>query len=79
MKKLILIIALLGLVTNANAYTNEDWRVYNGCKDKVYKSIDNGYDHEACSEMLSHKKALRKYGASSSYNYWIKRLGKKED
>ena len=77
MKKLILIITLLGLITNANAYTKEDWTIYDACKKRVYDEVKNGYDYEACQEMLNHKKALKKHGAESSYNYWIKRLGKK--
>lgn len=77
MKKLIILIFLLtGLTIYANAYTQEDWRVYEACKGRVYDNKQNGFDYEACKEMLDHKKALRKYGASNSYKYWIKRLGK---
>jgi len=68
---------VLGLTIGANAYTEEDWTVYEACKDKVYNNVKNSYDYEACKEMLDHKKALRKYGASSSYDYWMNRLGKK--
>lgn len=71
-----MVIVLLGFVTNANAYTDEDWRVYEACKDRVYGNINNNFDYEACKEMLNHKQALRKYGASSSYKYWLKRLNK---
>jgi len=58
------------------SYTDQDWKVYNGCKAKVYDGKNNNYDYEACREMLNHKSALKKYGAESSYNYWIKRLYK---
>lgn len=34
------------------------------------------YDYDVCQEMLNHKDALKKYGAESSYNYWMKRLDK---
>jgi len=75
MYKVLLVLSLL-LVSNLSAYTEKDWEVYNACKAKVYDGKNNKYDYEACKEMLSHKKALKKYGAESSYNYWIKRLGK---
>lgn len=58
------------------AYSGKDWEVYNACKEKVYDNKNNDYDYEACKEMLNHKEALTKYGAESSYNYWIKRLEK---
>ena len=78
MKKIIIgIMSIFLLVTASQAYTDEDWTVYNACKERVYDKVKNGYDFEACQEMLNHKKALKKYGAESSYNYWIKRLGKK--
>lgn len=67
---------ILTVAINAKSYTKEDWRVYEACKDRVYDNQKNGFDYEACKEMLDHKKALRKYGAESSYNYWIKRLNK---
>lgn len=76
MKLLVTILVLLGLSTNLQAYTEKDWTVYDACKERVYDGKKNGYDYEACQEMLNHKKALKKYGAESSYNYWIKRLGK---
>lgn len=44
------------------------------CKAKIYRNENNRYDYLACSEMLKHKKSLRKYGAFNSYNYWINRL-----
>ncbi len=75
-KTTITLLIILGLSTNLHAYTNEDWRVFDACKERVYDNKKNGFDYEACKEMLEHKKALRKYGAESSYNYWIKRLGK---
>lgn len=75
MLKLILI-SLVFSITHLQAYTEKDWEIYNACKAKVYDGKKNNYDYEACKEMLSHKKALKKYGAESSYNYWIKRLGK---
>jgi hypothetical protein len=75
MKVMILFISLLSSI-NLYAYTQEDWRVYDACKERVYDGKKNGYDHEACQEMLNHKKALKKHGAESSYNYWMKRLGK---
>lgn len=65
--------ALLG-ITFAGAYTQEDWRVYEGCKDRVYDDKVNDFDYESCKEMIDHKEALHKYGASSSYTYWVKRL-----
>lgn len=70
------LIALLLATTIVSAYTQEGWKIYEACKVRVYNNIDNGYDFAACKEMLSHKDALRKYGASSSYDYWIKRLYK---
>ena len=76
MKKMLILILVLGFTAYVNAYTNEDWRVYKACKERVYDNKKNSYAYEACKEMLSHKKALRKYGASSSYDYWIKRLDK---
>ncbi len=76
MKKIMTLVVILGLTTSIHAYTKEDWRVYDACKVRVYDYIENGFDYEVCKEMLDHKKALRKYGAESSYNYWIKRLGK---
>ena len=63
-------------VHNKREYSEQDWKVFDGCKAKVYRSENNIYDYLACSEMLKHKKALRKYGASNSYNYWINRLYK---
>ncbi len=77
MKLLLAMFVILGLSTNLQAYTEEDWTVYNACKELVYEETKNGYDNEACQEMLNHKKALKKYGAESSYEYWLKRLGKK--
>ncbi len=76
MKILINLIMLLGLATSSNAFSQEDWRIYDACKEKVYDNKKNGYNYKACKEMLDHKKALRKYGASSSYKYWINRLEK---
>lgn len=76
MKKIITFLVMFGLATNIHAYTQEDWRVYNACKERVYDNTRNSFDYEACKEMLDHKDALRKYGAESSYKYWIKRLGK---
>lgn len=75
MKKLLIIFLLLGLTAGtAKTYSQEDWKVYNACKDKVYNNVYNEHNYDACKEMLNHKKALHKYGASSSYNYWMKRL-----
>lgn len=71
---------LFSIILIANfvyAYTDKDWEVYNACKAKVYNGFNNNYDYDACREMLSHKDALKQYGAESSYNYWLKRLGKK--
>ncbi len=77
MKKIILSLLLLGSTLSiAKTYSQEDWKVYDACKVRVYDNKANGYDYDACKEMLSHKRALRKYGAESSYNYWIKRLKK---
>ena len=79
MKKLII---LFIFVVNLFAYTQEDWKVYDACKKRVKYGIaskfipENDYDYEACDEMLNHKSALKKYGAASSYKYWIRRLGK---
>lgn len=70
---------LIGIILISNflfAYTDGDWKVYNACKERVYDNKNNNYDYEACKEMLEHKDALKKYGAESSYNYWIKRLEK---
>jgi len=69
---LLFILSLFSL--NIQAYSQEDWKIYNACKERVYDNKKNKYDYKACSEMLSHKSALRKYGASNSYSYWIKRL-----
>lgn len=68
--------ALFLVTTIVSAYTQEDWKNYEACKVRVYDNVDNGYDLAACKEMLNHKDALRKYGAASSYDYWIKRLYK---
>ncbi len=76
MKILISFVFLLGLAINANAYTQEDWRIYDACKERVYDNKKDGFDYKACKEMLEHKNALKKHGAESSYNYWIDRLGK---
>ena len=67
---------LFGVFTNAQAYTQEDWRVYNGCKERVYDNKKNAFNYETCKVMLKHKRALRKYGAESSYKYWINKLNK---
>lgn len=81
MYKFILSLLLIG-VTSLQAYTQEDWKIYNGCKERIKYGIaskfipNSKYDYEACKEMLDHKSALKKYGAESSYNYWLKRLGK---
>ena len=81
MYKIILPLLIFG-ISSLQAYTQEDWAFYNGCKDRVKYGIaskvlsSSKYDYEACKEMLSHKSALKKYGAESSYNYWIKRLDK---
>ena len=76
MKILTTLLIIFGLSANLQAYTQEDWTVFNACKERVYNEVKNGYAYEACKEMLNHKKALRKYGAESSYSYWIKRLDK---
>ena len=55
-------------------YSAQDWKIFNACKAKIYRNENNRYDYLACSEMLKHKKSLRKYGAFNSYNYWINRL-----
>ena len=92
---------MLLVSTQAFAYTDTDWDIYNSCKeivkitnegitarnncdedvspycDEVWEVyiVPKTHDYQACDEMLSHKSALRKYGAESSYNYWMKRLG----
>ena len=67
-------LVIIGLATNLHAYTKEDWKVYDACKERVYDNKKNSFDYEACKEMLDHKKALRKHGAEGSYKYWIERL-----
>lgn len=62
-----------------NIYSDQDWLIFEACKDKVYDNIKNEYDYLACSEMLKHKKALQKYGATHSYNYWKNRLTDKKE
>lgn len=52
-------------------YSEQDWQVYEACKARVYQNVNNDYDYSACSEMLKHKDALKKYGANHSYNYWL--------
>lgn len=74
MKKVLFFIFLI--VNFLHAYTEKDLEVYNACKEKFYDNKNNGYDFEACKEMLNHKDALKQYGAESSYKYWLKRLGK---
>jgi hypothetical protein len=74
MKKILLCIVLI--LSFVYAYTEKDWEVYNACKEKFYDNKNNGYDFEACREMLNHKDTLKQYGADSSYTYWLKRLGK---
>ena len=74
MKIISTLIALAIMAFNLQAYTQEDWKVYDACKERVYDNKKNSYDYQACKEMLSHKSALKKYGASSSYDYWINRL-----
>ena len=74
MKKVLFFIFLI--VNFLHAYTEKDWTVYDSCKDRVLNNKNNGYDFEACKEMLNHKDALKQYGADSSYTYWLKRLGK---
>lgn len=56
-----------------HVYSEQDWKVFDSCKAKVFNHKENTYDFLACSEMLSHKDALIKYGASHSYNYWLKK------
>ncbi len=74
MRKILIFIFLVSNILFA--YTDKDWEVYNACKAKVYDGFKNNYDYDACREMLNHKDALKQYGAESSYNYWLKRLGK---
>lgn len=66
-------------VYNKRVYSEQDWEVFDGCKARVYRDVNNIYDYLACSEMLKHKKALKKYGASHSYSYWINRLYKNSE
>lgn len=75
MFKILIALSLL-TITNLSAYSTKDWEVYNACKEKVYDKKNNIYDYKACKEMLEHKEALKKYGAESSYKYWINRLYK---
>ena len=75
MFRYILVFSLV-FISNLFSYTEKDWEVYNACKAKVYNNANNKYDYQACQEMLNHKDALQKYGAESSYNYWIKKLNK---
>lgn len=74
MYKILFVLLSLTIATNALSYTDEDWKIYKECKALVYENIESELDYKACKEMLEHKKALKKYGASSSYKYWIKRL-----
>ena len=64
----------LTFAQTASSFSDEDWRIYKECKALVYESKESELDYMACKEMLEHKTALKKYGASSSYKYWIKRL-----
>lgn len=82
MYKFLLGIVLLLEMTNLQAYTNEDYQVKDACEKRVRQgdgllnSYISKYDYAACYEMLNHKDAMRKYGAASSYDYWVKRLNK---
>lgn len=77
MKLFTILLFVISLSLGLQAYTKEDWKIYDACKERVYDGIKNNYDYNACKEMLNHKKALKKYGAQSSYNYWMNRLYKK--
>jgi len=72
--KVIVLILFLNTLLLSKSYTNEDWKIYNGCKDKLYKKIDNNLDRNICKHMLSDKDNLKKYGAKKMYNYYIKQL-----
>ena len=75
MKKVLLYLLIFSI--SLNAYTVEDHVIKTKCEERIYGQHSNGYNYEACMEMLQHKDAMKKYGASSSYWYWTKRLGKK--
>lgn len=72
--KVILIIIFLNTLLFPKSYTNEDWEIYNRCKDRIYKNIDNNLDKDICKSMLSDKDNLKKYGAEKMYNYYIEQL-----
>ncbi len=74
----ILILLLLVYKISLSAYTNKDWEIYNDCKEVISKTVYGGYrehsHYSICKEVLSHKSALKKYGAEASYKYWCKRM-----
>lgn len=72
--KVILIIIFLNTLLFPKSYTNEDWTIYKGCKDKVYNNIDNNYDKKVCKYMLDDKINLKTYGAEKMYNHFIEKL-----
>ncbi len=76
MKTILSLISLLALTLALNSkdnpkYTSADYKVLRACQARVYHSKQNNYNYDACDEMLKHKKAMRKYGAESSYHYWL--------
>jgi sortase (surface protein transpeptidase) len=42
MNKVLILIILISNVLFA--YTDKDWKVYNGCKERVYENKSNEYD-----------------------------------
>ena len=82
MHRILLAIIVIFGITNLQAYTDEDYQIKDACEKRVRQgdglldSYISKYDYAACYEMLNHKDAMRKYGAASSYQYWVKRLNK---
>jgi hypothetical protein len=72
--KVIIISLFLSILLFAKTYSEEDWKVYNGCKERVYNNIDNNLDKNVCKYVLEDKENLKKYGAEYMYNYYIEKL-----
>lgn len=74
MIKIFILILFLFSIALGKSYSQEDWKIYNGCKDKINKNISNDFDKNACKKTLEDKEALKRYGAENIYNEWIKKL-----
>ncbi|OCL92450.1 hypothetical protein [Aliarcobacter thereius] len=72
--KVIITLILISIPLFAKTYSKEDWKIYKGCKDKVYNKIDNIYDKKVCKYMLDDKVNLKTYGAKKMYNYYVEKL-----